>query len=158
MRHKPRGRSVASEELNLVPYLDIVVNLVMFLLLASDFAAPLTEIRFGAPPVGVSKGAEDLGVTVAITPSGYVVLGEDPWAASIPGRGADLDVDALTAHLVAAARGAAAEQLPPLTLTADDATDLGRVVATIDAVRAGPDGAELFPTFRFGKLDLPGGG
>ena len=158
MRHRPRGRSAESEELNLIPYLDIVVNLVMFLLLAADFSAPLSEIRFGAPPVGVSKSAEDLGITVAITQAGYTVLGDAPWAASIPRRGATLDVDALTAHLAAAAKGAGSEPLPPLTLTAESDMDLGRVVATIDAVRAGPDGAELFPTFRFGKLTLPEGG
>ena len=152
------GGSAASEELNLIPYLDIVVNLVMFLLLASDFAAPLTEIRFGAPPVGVAKATEELGITVAITQAGYVVLGDAPWAASIPRRGADLDVDALTAHLASAAKGAGSERLPPLTLAAESDTDLGRVVATIDAVRSGPDGAELFPTFRFGKLALPEGG
>ena len=147
----------ASEELNLIPYLDIVVNLVMFLLLVSSFDAPLTEIRVGAPP-SVGPGAvADLGVTVEITRDGYLVLGDAPWAAFIPRRGHELDVDALTAHLAQAAGGTSADKLPTLTLSAEDDTDLGRVVATIDAVRAGPDGAELFPAFRFGKLTVEGG-
>ncbi len=158
MRHKPLGHAAANDELNLIPYLDIVVNLVMFLLLAADFSAPLTEIRFGARPAGDGPAISEPEITVAITADGYRVFGDAPWAGSIPRRGADLDVDGLTAHLVAASRSAGPVALPSLTITAEDQTDLGRVVSTIDAVRSAPDGTDLFPAFRFGKLTLPAGG
>lgn len=154
MRHRTRGHAAAADDLNLIPYLDIVVNLVMFLLLASDFAAPLTEIRFGAPPVGVPGEGQDLGITVAITSQGYEIFGAAPWAGSIPRRDGDLDVDALTAHLASAKRASAEGERPALTISAEDDMDLGRVVATIDAVRADPEGGDLFPVFRFARLTL----
>lgn len=154
-----RSRRPAVEgggELNLVPYLDVVVNLCMFLLLATSWGGALSQI--GIPAMSTCGGGDCAAggppvrrVTVAIDPDGYYVLGDAPWAIHIPrDAGGGLDGEALVAHLARVADGEAA--LPELTLAANDAAQLDGVVATLDAVRDRPDGRELFPVVTLGSL------
>lgn len=152
MRRRPVPESSGGGELNLVPYLDIIVNLVMFLLLTTQMTADLKMLVIRAP--GVCPGCastEDAGVVVAIARDGYHVLGDGPWSGTIHRTtNGELDVQGLNAHLVAAARGI--DTLPGLTVTADDDAEYGAVVATIDAVRSAPDGRDLFPSVALGKI------
>ncbi len=73
-------------ELNLVPYLDILVNTIIFLLATTASALALANINVNAPryePAGAAADAADpdpedkpkLNLTVAISVKGYVVAG-----------------------------------------------------------------------------------
>lgn len=135
-----------------MPYLDIIVNLVMFLLLTTQMASEMRQMAIRTPGVCPDcTGSGEVGVVVAIERDGYHVLGDGPWPGTIPRtKDGELDVRGLNAHLVEAATGASA--LPDLTVTAEDDADYGAVVATIDAVRAWPDGRDLFPSVALGKI------
>jgi biopolymer transport protein ExbD len=86
-------------ELNIVPYLDVVVNLVMFMLLSMTGLITLGVLNVSAPKIGgegaAAAAAQDAGpkllLTVAIGKQGFYiagaggVLGKDA-GASDPGR------------------------------------------------------------------------
>ena len=77
-------------ELNIVPYLDVVVNLVMFMLLSMTGLIALGVLNVSAPKIGgdaAAAGADNapkLLLTVAIAKTGFYVagaggvLGKDP--------------------------------------------------------------------------------
>jgi biopolymer transport protein ExbD len=67
-------------ELNIVPYLDVVVNLVMFMLLSMTGLITLGVLNVSAPKIGGEPGAErpekpPLLLTVAIGRQGFYVAG-----------------------------------------------------------------------------------
>jgi len=69
-------------ELNLVPYLDILVNTIIFLLATTVSVIPLANVRADAPryvPPGsertTSPGGGALSLTVAVTRRGFIVAG-----------------------------------------------------------------------------------
>jgi biopolymer transport protein TolR len=68
-------------ELNIVPYLDIVTNLVMFILLSMAGLFSLGVINASAPKVATESAAADqspkLLLTVAISKRGFHVAGEE---------------------------------------------------------------------------------
>lgn len=68
-------------ELNLVPYLDIVTNVIMFLMMTTTFAAAMASINVSSPSIG-ARGAQDqadqqtkqdLNLTVSISDKGFIV-------------------------------------------------------------------------------------
>jgi biopolymer transport protein ExbD len=72
-------------ELNLVPFLDITTNVVMFLLATVTFSASLSQLPVLAPKVeegGAGKGSdqqqESLRLALAVTAKGIIVSGNDP--------------------------------------------------------------------------------
>jgi biopolymer transport protein TolR len=66
-------------ELNLVPYLDILVNTVIFLLATTVSVVPLANVRAEAPryvpPPRVGAGPGALNLTVAVSAGGFIVGG-----------------------------------------------------------------------------------
>lgn len=75
-RHKEHGAG----ELNLVPYMDIVVNLILFLMLSSTGLTQFGVINVSAPTIGGGEAAEEktdvpLNLTVAIIEKGFYVSG-----------------------------------------------------------------------------------
>jgi biopolymer transport protein TolR len=67
-------------ELNIVPYLDVVVNLVMFMLLSMTGLIALGVLNVSAPKIAgeaaaAADGAPKLLLTVAIAKSGFYVAG-----------------------------------------------------------------------------------
>ena len=68
-------------ELNIVPYLDVVVNLVMFMLLSMTGLIALGVVNVSAPKIGGDAAAQapadqpKLLLTVAIAKSGFYVAG-----------------------------------------------------------------------------------
>lgn len=150
MRRGSKREAALSEDLNLIPYLDIVVNLVMFLLLATNFGSELFQIAIPAKQTGPPGAGEDLGVTVAIDRSGYYVIGAGAWQKDIPREGVELDTSALSAHLASVAP--VNVELPQMTITAPDDEELAVVVRTIDAVSVRPDGSELFRSVGLAKV------
>src|SRR5579859_5442155 len=80
IRH--HGEEMAEEggELNLVPYLDIVTNIIMFLLATTSFAAALGDINVSAPTTTAAVSnpdtpppKNDLNLTVSISEKGFTI-------------------------------------------------------------------------------------
>jgi biopolymer transport protein TolR len=77
------GEEMAEEggELNLVPYLDIVTNIIMFLLATTTFAAALGDINVSSPtttpataaPATPPEPKNDLNLTVSISDKGFTI-------------------------------------------------------------------------------------
>ncbi len=80
---RARGEEMAEEggELNLVPYLDIVTNIIMFMLATTSFAAALGDINVSAPttttavssPTDTPPPKNDLNLTVNISEKGFTI-------------------------------------------------------------------------------------
>ncbi len=166
-------------ELNIVPYLDVVVNLVMFMLLSMTGLVSLGVLNVSAPKIGAepaAAAAADAGpkllLTVAIGREGFYVagaggvLGADAAGATtarpptIPLRDGKYDYDGLTAELAKIKK-----QYPDETqvfLSADPDTVYDVLIQTMDACRdirvKGPDGTviERKPLFFDVSLSLIG--
>src|SRR4051794_10938532 len=80
---RQHGEEMAEEggELNLVPYLDIVTNIIMFMLATTSFAAALGDINVSAPtnstavsnPSDTPPPKADLNLTVSISDKGFTI-------------------------------------------------------------------------------------
>lgn len=167
IRGRRRRRSephMEAGELNIVPYLDIVTNLVMFLLQASVTSVSLGEITTKLPSMG--EGAGDpppqqeekppLRLTIVMGERGYTVAGAEAVLTqgategpTLPKLNNDYDFLGLTKLLVNVKK-----QFPKETqvfLVPEDTVTYAQVVATMDAMREnGPD--LLFPDVMFAGL------
>jgi biopolymer transport protein TolR len=90
-RRKLRRETVDVGELNIVPYLDIMMNLIMFMLLTMTVLITLGVLNVTAPSYGPSASAGEgdknkLTLTVAITHQGFFVAGT---GGVLPGASAD---------------------------------------------------------------------
>jgi biopolymer transport protein ExbD len=141
-------------ELNIVPYLDVVVNLVMFMLLSMTGLITLGVLNVSAPKIGGDAGAAGqaaqagpkLLLTVAIGKQGFYVagaggvLGSDANASdlsrppTVPLKGdGKYDYAALTRQLATIK-----EKFPDETqviLTADESILYDVLIQTMDACR-----------------------
>lgn len=126
-------------ELNLVPYMDIVVNLILFLMLSTTSFVPFGVIDARAPEIGPGEARPSLHLSVAITPSGYELRGEAP---GLPVTIAAGDYAELKRRVVEIKRDFAQEK--QVLLQAQPDTPYAVVLAVMDATRN--DGAApLFP-------------
>jgi biopolymer transport protein ExbD len=157
---KPRPHEHAGE-LNLVPYLDITVNLVMFMLLSITGLLEFASINVNAPKYGGGAGVGDttekrLLLTVAISKKGFFIAGagailgqeETPSAPAstageptIPLRGTEYDFASLTEKL--AQVKAAFPNETKVIFAADPDVRYETVVRTMDAARE-HEGKPLF--------------
>ncbi|MDH5491457.1 MAG: biopolymer transporter ExbD, partial [Myxococcales bacterium] len=79
--HEPDA-SELDDELNIIPFLDIVVNLIMFLLMVISSVAFFAQLD-AALPTGARGGVgqraaeagQSLNLTITITPNGVIVAG-----------------------------------------------------------------------------------
>ncbi len=162
-------------ELNIVPYLDIVTNLVMFMLLSMAGVISLGVLDVGTPKLGEPSGAsaqaadqpqeQPLMLTVAISDKGFYIAGAggvlpgSPDAATLDTknpptvgrRGGDYDFDGLTEKL--ALIKSTFEKEKKVILVAEPEIPYDILIQTMDACREqkvkGADGAtttkQLFP-------------
>ena len=102
-------------ELNLVPYLDIVTNVIMFLMMTTSFAAALADINVSSPSIshGGDSSSDDqpkqsLNLTVQISDKGFTVAasGAVLYQNDVPGKvptipniGNDYDYKSLSAKM-----------------------------------------------------------
>ncbi len=138
-------------ELNIVPYLDVVVNLVMFMLLSMTGLISLGVLNVTAPKIGAevtttaAESAPKLLLTVAIGRKGFYIAGaggvlgadaaeNDPSRPpTIPQKDGKYDFPALTEQLVKIK-----EKFPSETqviLSADPDILYDTLVQTMDACR-----------------------
>jgi biopolymer transport protein TolR len=153
-----------STELNIVPYLDILMNLIIFMLLSMTGLATFGVLNVSAPSYGGAGGAGSdekppLLLTVAIGKQGFYVAatgavlpGQVEGAPAAPGSGAptialkgdgSYDYDALTTKLKDVKTAFPAESKVILAAEADTAYEV--LVGTMDATRETKDRKLLFP-------------
>jgi len=151
-------------ELNIVPFLDIVVNILIFVLatVAVTFTSSIETNPPSAGSSGVRKTIENkaLGLTVLIVSDGFSLKvtggniatgcrGVGP-GLTIPKRANSYDYPALTecaAQLKNSSPDFAEET--QVYLSANPDMDYQTVVSTIDALRNAPSGEKLFPDVNF---------
>lgn len=148
-----------TEDLNLIPYMDVMVNLIMFMLVLVAVLVEFKETPVLAPSYcdgcGGGKGEQIPFVTVAVTREGYKLLGggDAEGGVEIPKAGGRYDTRALTRNLKQLK-----VQIPKLSdnlvLMADGGVKYEDIIATMDAARfdGTPDRPPLFNGITFAKL------
>lgn len=142
------GGGGGTEELNLVPYLDIMVNLIMFMLTVTAYIVELREAPVLAPAYGkggVGTGEESRPyLTVAVSTESFAILGskDDIPAAELVKEGGKYPYERLTESLREYKTLYTLNE--NLILTADATVPYSVVVATMDAARSDARGP-LFP-------------
>jgi biopolymer transport protein ExbD len=151
-------------ELNIVPFLDIVVNILIFVL--ATVAVTFTSSFETTPPAsrggGVRANAESeaLNLTILVVNDGFSIKaaggniasgcqGPGPGIA-IANKGGRYDYDELTrcaARLKKSSPDFADET--QVFISANPGTEYQIIISVIDAVRATPEGEELFPDVNF---------
>jgi len=149
-------------ELNIIPFLDIVVNLIMFLLATSEYVLLISQIESDLPHIakGHSKNQESvatpLNLNVTVTDAGVLVSGSggklapgctsiDPAGSrsmTVPRKGKDYDWTALT-NCVARVKSSFGEE-DTVTVSADPQIQFEYLIAAMDSVRE-QGKKELFP-------------
>jgi biopolymer transport protein ExbD len=149
----------AGGELNVVPFLDILLNVLMFVL--ATVAVTFTTALDSAPPRrdGTTPPSKDrLSLSVAVLHDGFLVSArgqriaegcEGPGAGLAVGRDHDgeRDYEGLTS-CVRKLKALAADGEKDVVLTAANDVRYDAIIRTMDAVR-GPAGEELFPKVSF---------
>jgi biopolymer transport protein ExbD len=164
---REHGEEIMEEsgELNLVPYLDIVVNIIMFLLATITFSAVMGHVNVNTPtttPVSMGNQEEtpkeDLNLTVSISERGFTIAASGgvlyegwTWGGSglmqtttnvptIPLKGSDYDYERLTQQMRIIKDHYPDEK--KVIINANPQVTYEKVVATMDAIRK--DSKELF--------------
>jgi len=158
MRDQFEEADEETAEINLVPYMDIVTNIIIFLLASVINQVPLGTVNVSSPTFGggAGEGTPDkpaLNLTVTVGQTGFTLAGSGGVMSPIPKLPAgDYDYPALTAKLTEIKKQFADET--KATFNADAAVPYEIVVRTLDAMRTYPDEKdaherELFPDIVF---------
>jgi biopolymer transport protein TolR len=145
-------------ELNLVPYMDIVTNIIIFLLASVVNQVALGNINVSSPTISSGGGAAEdtppekppLNLTISVGASGFTVAASGGVLPIIPKvANGQYDYKALTAKLkeIKADPNNATET--KANFSADGTVQYEVVVATLDAMRQAEDGKLLFPDVSF---------
>ena len=162
----PRELSPDEEggELNIVPFLDIITNVLMFVL--ATISVTFTTMIDSQPPRAAGSSARpptkpSLSLNLIVVDKGFIVsafgqrIGEGCQAPggglAVGMAGTDYDYSSLTAcakRLKNQVPEAADET--SATLTANGNIPFQTIISTVDAIRKADDGQELFPDINFG--------
>jgi len=145
-------------EINLVPYMDIVTNIIIFLLASVVNQVPLGTVNVSSPTFGGGGGEAQeekpaLNLTVTVGGSGFTLAGSGGVMPPIPKLpSGDYDYGALTTKLTEIKKEFADET--KATFNADAPTPYETVVKTLDAMRTYKDEKDqhekaLFPDVVF---------
>jgi biopolymer transport protein ExbD len=142
-----------SGEINLVPYMDIVTNIIIFLLASVVNQVPLGTVNASSPTFGGGGGAGEeekpsLNLTVTVGNSGFTLAGSGGVMPAIPKLpNGEYDYVALTTKLTDIKNQYKDET--KATFNADAGTAYEIVIKTLDAMREDKDGHMLFPDIIF---------
>jgi biopolymer transport protein TolR len=149
-------------ELNIIPFLDIVVNLIMFLLATSEYVLLISQIQSDLPQIARGRKPTDeqvttpLNLNVTVTDGGVLVSGSGgklaPGCEAIdPAGSRNVTVAKKNGKYDWAGLGQCAGKIKAkftdedtVTVSADAQIQYEHVVAAMDAVRGTAD-TELFP-------------
>jgi biopolymer transport protein ExbD len=154
MREKLEEAEEDTGEINLVPYMDIVTNIIIFLLASVVHQVPLGTINVSSPTFGMGGSSETeiekpaLNLTVTVGASGFILAGSGGVMPSIPKLpNKQYDFQALTAKLGEIKKTFSDET--KATFNADTTTPYDIVIQTLDAMREDQNGKMLFPDIVF---------
>lgn len=149
-------------ELNLVPYMDIVTNIIIFLLASVVNQVALGNVNVTVPTLSSGGGAasddqpekKPLNLTVSVGATGFTVAasgGVLPVIPKIGGpTGQQYDYKSLTAKLLEIKNSTTEnKEETKANFNADANIAYDIVVATLDAMRTTEDGKILFPDVAF---------
>ena len=159
MREKYEEAEEETGEINLVPYMDIVTNIIIFLLASVINQVPLGTVNVSSPTFGAGGAGDNqaekpaLNLTVTVGNTGFTLAGSGGVMPAIPKLpSGDYDYLALTTKLSEIKKEFSDET--KATFNADAVTPYDIVVKTLDAMRTYKDGKdqhekELFPDIVF---------
>jgi biopolymer transport protein TolR len=162
--HEMVDEAEESGELNLVPYLDIITTLVIFLIFTFQVVIEFRLIELLPPAYSATaRNAGDTPtegpttLTLVIHGEGYrLMTNKDLGTVDVKKRGdGSYDNDQLTQELVRTKKDLALGE--SLVLTASSDVEYKVVVAAMDAARS-YQGQLLFPDVLLAQSDLAGGG
>jgi biopolymer transport protein TolR len=145
-------------ELNLVPYMDIVTNIIIFLLASMINQVSLANVNVSVPSISGGAASADqpdvpekppLNLTVSVGASGFTVAasgGVLPIMPKLPNG--QYDYKSLTAKLKEI-KSAPDNAETKANFSADANIPYDTVIATLDAMRLADDGKILFPDISF---------
>jgi biopolymer transport protein TolR len=146
-------------ELNLVPYMDIVTNIIIFLLASIVNQVALGNINVSSPTIQSGPGDSSdntppdkppLNLTITVGASGYVVAASGGVLPAIPKLPTgQYDYKTLTTKLKEIKSNPDNAEETKATFNADAMIPYDVVIATLDAMRQSEDGKLLFPDVNF---------
>jgi biopolymer transport protein TolR len=145
-------------EINLVPYMDIVTNIIIFLLASVVNQVALGNVNVSVPTLSTagSAAAEDtppkppLNLTVTVGATGFTIAASGGVLPLIPKLGnGQYDYKQLTKKLVEIKSAPDNATETKVNFNADANTSYDIVVATLDAMRQDENGKALFPDVAF---------
>lgn len=140
-------------ELNIVPFLDIVTNLMLFLLATTTFVATVSEVRADLPGYGPRRRDDTLDLSVTLTEHGAVMatsggrIGPSCTRATDGAPTAARTSDGYDFAALGRCAAALHEAFPDersVVVSADPGVPYGEVIGAMDAVRSHGD-TLLFP-------------
>jgi biopolymer transport protein TolR len=144
-------------EINLVPYMDIVTNIIIFLLASTVYNVTFANVNVSSPTISSGGGAAadppdkaPLNLTITAGATGFIVGASGGILPTIP-RLPDgkYDYKALTAKLMEIKADPQNTDETKATFNADAMTPYDIVVETLDAMREDAKGKLLFPDIVF---------
>lgn len=144
-------------ELNLVPYMDIVTNIIIFLLASVVNQVSLGNVNVSVPTLSSGGGAADeqpdrppLNLTVTVSASGFIIAASGGVLPTVPKLpNGQYDYPSLTKKVVEIKSAAENADETKVTFNADSGIPYEIVVATLDAIREDEAGKVLFPDVNF---------
>jgi biopolymer transport protein ExbD len=158
MRDHVEEQEEEAGELNLVPYMDIVTNIIIFLLASVVNQVSLANINASLPSLSGGSGSTNtetpekppLNLTVSVGATGFTVAasgGVLPIVPKLPNGQYDYKTLTIKLKEIKAAPDNADET--KATFNADANVSYDIVVATLDAMRQTDEGKVLFPDINF---------
>lgn len=139
----PSGENETAE-LNVVPFLDIIVNVMMFVL--ATVAITFTSTADIKPPSNKpSTTTTPTNLSIVVVDDGFSVKTSAGTVANVP-RGDYAELKRVVSSLKASPDDKS------VTITASAGVRYESLVATMDAVRQTDDGKDLFPDVAFGVV------
>jgi biopolymer transport protein TolR len=145
-------------ELNLVPYMDIVTNIIIFLLASVVNQVALGNINVSSPTIQSGGGDSSdepppkppLNLTITVGATGYVIAASGGVLPPIPKLPTgQYDYKTLTTKLKEIKSNPDNADETKATFNADAMIPYDIVIATLDAMRQAEDGKVLFPDVNF---------
>lgn len=159
-RMKDHNEEIEEEtgEINLVPYMDIVTNIIIFLLASVVNQVALGNVNVSVPTLSAAGGgaAEEqpqkppLNLTVTVGATGFTIAASGGVLPLIPKLGSgQYDYKQLTTKLLEIKSDPANADETKVNFNADANISYDIVVATLDAMRQDDGGKVLFPDVAF---------